>query len=355
MAAWLSQEQLEKTGPDLFKEFLRYMPTVEYEDYFKNGVWKEDIMRLDLQMVVAHRLGAGAPEPLSLDEIPQVDLPLAAAKPVIQVPQQTGVLKAGAMGTSQAAVTGSSPVAPGVAELRLVALLVTKWKLDPTRTKTLLSQVSPAKRHYVIQNFKTEAGAGKDATDALEAYIKQQLSGEAGGAQPAEGSSKPAPKATITPQGTLKPAVPVGLAGLAGSAAPAKAAATRPALTIRTAPGALPVGAQQSQPAAQQGATQGIKRPLVPMGQAQPGPAPADWAAKRPRPMGMGGPSAWSSGMQQGAQGGMQQGMQRPMGMSSAGGFGCNSRPPMGGGFAQRPAMGARPQMGKGMGKGMAY
>eukprot|EP00971_Amphidinium_carterae_P015790 311954-Amphidinium_carterae.1 len=59
-----------------------------------------------------------------------------------------------------------------------------------------------SRRHYVIQNFKTEAGAGKDATDALgclcyrvhgstcpllkyfalpEAYIKQQLSGEAGG------------------------------------------------------------------------------------------------------------------------------------------------------------------------------
>mmetsp|Transcript_59381 Transcript_59381/g.109826 ORF Transcript_59381/g.109826 Transcript_59381/m.109826 type:complete len:311 (-) Transcript_59381:85-1017(-) len=271
MAAWLSQDQLEKTGPDLFKEFLRYMPTVEYEDYFKNGVWKEDLMRLDLQMVVAHRLGAGAPEPLSLDEIPEVDLPLAAAKPAIQVPVQTGVLKAGPMGAAPVAATGASPVAPGVAELRLVALLVTKWKLDPTRTKTLLSQLSPAKRHYVIQNFKTEQTAPAPATDALEAYVKQQLEADAGkagcqAAQPAVASSKPAaPKATLTPQGTLKPAVPVGLVPLAESASPAKAVPAKPALVVRNAPPFQP-------------------RPLGLVAQAGPGVAPA----KRPFEAGCG-------------------------------------------------------------------
>jgi len=58
-----------------------------------------------------------------------------------------------------------------MAELRLIALLVTKWKLNPTSTKMILSRLPAARRQFVIRNFR--APAGGDPTVALEQYVAQ--------------------------------------------------------------------------------------------------------------------------------------------------------------------------------------
>eukprot|EP00403_Amphidinium_massartii_P036893 CAMPEP_0178440410 /NCGR_PEP_ID=MMETSP0689_2-20121128/36770_1 /TAXON_ID=160604 /ORGANISM="Amphidinium massartii, Strain CS-259" /LENGTH=328 /DNA_ID=CAMNT_0020063195 /DNA_START=94 /DNA_END=1076 /DNA_ORIENTATION=+ len=323
MAAWLSLDQLEKTGPDLFKEMLRYMPTAEYEDYFKNGAWKEDLMRLDLQLVVAHRLGAGAPNPLPLEEVPEVELPAAAAKPVIQAPSPMGVIKnaavtpASALGAnSQVAGGGIGAVASGVQELRLIALLVTKWKLEPTRTKNLLSTLPPQKRHQVIQTFKTEAAPGAPATDALEAFVKKAAEAKDAGSTATAATTTATPKAPgiqPRPAGALtvvRPGV-AGATAMAGSSpAVAKPGGLRPQVVAPATPGF----------ATAQGSL-ALKRPLSP-GPAQgaaAGMTQVEW--KRPRPMGT--PMGVGGGMAGGFQKGMQKGMDK-------GGWG---RPPMGGGW----------------------
>lgn len=157
------EDRLSKKGAELFRELKRIYPVAEVDDYFKMGAWKDDLMKTDLQLVDAHKREAGAPDPPPLEEVPMPDIPrvLGFAKPFsasgISLPTPTGV-------TSVVTAGGA------VAELRLIALFVAKWKLDPTRTKTLLGKLVPARRRYVIANFKTEAD-GVEATDALEAYI----------------------------------------------------------------------------------------------------------------------------------------------------------------------------------------
>lgn len=49
------EERLAKQGPELFKELKRIYSVAEVEDYFKNGVWREDLMRTDLQLIEVHR------------------------------------------------------------------------------------------------------------------------------------------------------------------------------------------------------------------------------------------------------------------------------------------------------------
>eukprot|EP00450_Noctiluca_scintillans_P032057 CAMPEP_0194547220 /NCGR_PEP_ID=MMETSP0253-20130528/91825_1 /TAXON_ID=2966 /ORGANISM="Noctiluca scintillans" /LENGTH=78 /DNA_ID=CAMNT_0039394403 /DNA_START=57 /DNA_END=290 /DNA_ORIENTATION=+ len=62
----------------------------------------------------------------------------------------------------------SSPIV----DLRLVALFVAKWKLDHTKTKMLLAKLTPPRRRFVIQRFKTTV-TGPPAFLTLEKYIKE--------------------------------------------------------------------------------------------------------------------------------------------------------------------------------------
>lgn len=159
------EDRLSKKGAELFRELKRIYPVAEVDDYFKMGAWKDDLMKTDLQLIDAHKREAGAPDPPPLEEVPMPETPrvLGFAKPFsasgISLPTPTGVTNAVTAGGA-------------VAELRLIALFVAKWKLDPSRTKTLLGKLVPARRRYVIANFKTEAD-GVEATDALEAYIDE--------------------------------------------------------------------------------------------------------------------------------------------------------------------------------------
>eukprot|EP00927_Polykrikos_kofoidii_P032376 TRINITY_DN27601_c0_g1_i1.p1 TRINITY_DN27601_c0_g1~~TRINITY_DN27601_c0_g1_i1.p1 ORF type:complete len:419 (+),score=62.67 TRINITY_DN27601_c0_g1_i1:138-1394(+) len=193
----LAEDVLQKTGKELFRELLRVYPTAEFEDYMdKAGQWKDEMLRTDLQLISMHRKEAGAPEVVPLDEVEMPDfVPQGKAKtPLLagyggasgglvsglatSMPLRP-VLPLGAVKPQTPTISGAAPVGPvaaaasgaggPIAELRLIALFVAKWKLDPARAKMMLAKLTPARRRYVIQNFKPMPG--EIATDALQEYI----------------------------------------------------------------------------------------------------------------------------------------------------------------------------------------
>lgn len=140
-------------------------------------------------LIEQHRKEAGAPDPVPLEEVVLPVMPKVATAGAWQMgaavpgtvrpaggvvlpntvrPAGTVVTPAGAAATGAAAVAAGGPIA----ELRLIALFVAKWKLDPTKTKMMLAKMTPQKRRYVIQNFKSTPGSA-DATTELEQFIAQ--------------------------------------------------------------------------------------------------------------------------------------------------------------------------------------
>jgi len=220
----VEEEILAKTGPELFKELLRIYPVAEVDDYFKAGQWKNDQMKCDLQLIHVHRREAGAPDPIPLEDVKMPEMPQATAiAGGIQMPG-AGVRPLGAPVTTirpavpkvGAAVTVPAPAAPGAAaagavtELRLIALFVAKWKLDPTRTKMILAKLLPARRRYVIQHFKC-ANPGPEATTALEQFILkcEQTNAWAGAvAVAAPGGMAPRAVGPATMAGVKRPLAP---------------------------------------------------------------------------------------------------------------------------------------------------
>lgn len=158
-----SDERLLKSGSELFHELLRVYSVAEVDDYFKAGQWKDELMRTDLQLVEKHRREAGAPEPPDLSEVKLPEMPKATVMFQARPP---------AFGAAASAAVTTPTLGSAVAELRLIALFVAKWKLDTTRTKTVLSKLVPARRRHVIASFKTE-NSGEEATQALEEFITE--------------------------------------------------------------------------------------------------------------------------------------------------------------------------------------
>mmetsp|Transcript_136225 Transcript_136225/g.236862 ORF Transcript_136225/g.236862 Transcript_136225/m.236862 type:complete len:329 (+) Transcript_136225:78-1064(+) len=167
------EEALKKTGPDLFKELYRLYPEAEVEDYYKNGMWKNEIMKTDVVLLTRHREEAGAKDPPSVKDIKVPGLPeekKAWTPMATNSWNQTSPLVAKipvAPGATAPAAAGGS-----VAELRLIALFVAKWKLDPSKTKGALAKLTPERRRFVVTNFKTDK-TGPEATQQLEKYLEE--------------------------------------------------------------------------------------------------------------------------------------------------------------------------------------
>jgi hypothetical protein len=162
------EEALKKTGGELFKELYRIYPVADPEDYFKNGQWRNDILKADLTLMEAHRREAGAPDMPDLDEITFPKLPLQTSTPTLGGVQfAAGQIKSAAAGTPISATAGGQ-----VVEIRLIALFVAKWKLDPVTAKESLSKLTPARRRYVIQHYKTTL-SGVEATEELKKFISE--------------------------------------------------------------------------------------------------------------------------------------------------------------------------------------
>lgn len=223
-----------KGGVELFRELLRYLPTITVEDYYKNGVWHNELMKLDVEIVACHRMGAGASDPIPLEEVPMPKVPdppkallsgllrplgtLNAMRPLglFGTSMSSGLLRpAGPNGLPPLTLPGLRPVAmhnslaaaaaaavkaaaaaranavgtaPGqaivaknpasalsgaVADLRQIALFVSKWRLEPTRTKELLQKLPPDRRRFVMNNFAYVPVNGTPSIVKLEEYITQ--------------------------------------------------------------------------------------------------------------------------------------------------------------------------------------
>lgn len=236
----------EQDPIELFRELARQFPTVKAEDYFTGGKWQVDRMICDTELIIAHRREWGSPDPPPIEEVQLPELPGGARsrstgygqapigssqRPTPAAPKMPTPAKAAFHRVSVAPSTGpptSSSVSGPQSELRMIAAFVSKWGLDPTRTKLLLARLSPARRKAVIENFKL-TGNGSAPTAALEKYIAQSeatLSSTNGFAR------LPAPKFVATP-------VKRPLPGVASSLPPAK----RPAYVAHSAYPRAAVGA----------------------------------------------------------------------------------------------------------------
>lgn len=188
----MCEEVLEKTGQDLFKEILRIYETAEFEDYFKAGAWKNDLMKTDYVLLTAHRKEAGAPDPPALED---VKLPEGISK------TNGAAVKLVGLPAAATAAAGAGSASGAVAELRLIALFVAKWKLDPTKTKAAVAKLTPVRRRYVIQNFKGTQPGDAGVTE-LETFIQEcEKSGvwdKAGAVPVAPAVGTPAPVAGAT-------------------------------------------------------------------------------------------------------------------------------------------------------------
>eukprot|EP00929_Paragymnodinium_shiwhaense_P028930 TRINITY_DN16692_c0_g1_i1.p1 TRINITY_DN16692_c0_g1~~TRINITY_DN16692_c0_g1_i1.p1 ORF type:complete len:417 (-),score=57.68 TRINITY_DN16692_c0_g1_i1:99-1349(-) len=257
------------SGIELFRQLVRVWPTAQAEDYYNTATrnWDDELMRTDIELITVHRKEAGAPEPPELEDVKMPKLPFSLAAAVGQkatpgtgaaAPMALGAVKpvtaagvgarpAGVVSRPLVAVSRAAPVpvksAPAGAkalprpaaagssdDLRLVALLVAKWKLDPTRTKVLLAKLPAAKRRYVITNFKASA-AGPSANAELQAFIAEcdRTNGWAASGSPASAVKAPVPVA-----GVKRP--------LSAVAALAPGANTRPRLATTSSAGTLRPG-----------------------------------------------------------------------------------------------------------------
>jgi len=314
----VDEDILKKTGADLFRELLRVYSVAELEDYFKAGIWKEDLIKADLNLVYAHRQEAGAPDPPDLEDVPMPQVPKVAtptlvlgmgARPVIPggLIRPGGIVVPGApirpvagirvvppAGTAPGAANGATATSGPAAELKLISLFIAKWKLDPTKAKMLLARMTPAKRRFVITNFKNAAGVA-DATFALEQYIAQCEKTNAWGAAVAAAGATPATPGVVAPRpptpkpfsvppagfaaaGVKRPMAPTPVVDPSkrpritppGQVMPATAKPGFPQMRPMT-PGVRPAGAVRP-PAFQQQTPRAAIRPVAPAAKAQEKP-----------------------------------------------------------------------------------
>lgn len=207
-----------KFGKELFLELFRLLPSSQAEDYFQFGQWKDDDIRLDYELLQAHRREAGADDPPTLEELEaEGHVPELPGNPAAGYARSVGPASTPAYGSAgvaralpkTAAVTTtlrpqqpkSAPTSAMVAaaaggvggpsaELRQIALFIAKFKLEATKTKLLLARLTPPRRRFVMTKF-TQGTTGAP-TAQLEQYIGQcERSNSWGEAAAAVGATAP--------------------------------------------------------------------------------------------------------------------------------------------------------------------
>lgn len=220
-----------KSGKELFLELYRLLPSSQAEDYYQFGQWKDDDIRLDFDLLQAHRREAGAEDPPTLEELeaergaPELPgervagnvrsygaqgnvgpastpalgsagvaraLPKPAAVTATLRPQQPKSAPTSAMVAAAAGGVGGPS-----AELRQIALFIAKFKLEATKTKLLLARLTPPRRRFVMTKF-TQGTTGTP-TAQLEQYIGQCERSNSWGEAAAAGAGATAPAGTKRP------------------------------------------------------------------------------------------------------------------------------------------------------------
>mmetsp|Transcript_88843 Transcript_88843/g.141469 ORF Transcript_88843/g.141469 Transcript_88843/m.141469 type:complete len:161 (+) Transcript_88843:32-514(+) len=120
-----------KSGAELFKELFRLLPSLSFEDYFKNGVWQNDLMRLDIEVIDAHRREAGAPDPPPMEEVKFPPLPGNFQAKAPSIPSVPSVPSLAVPSVKAApALPPETPVAPAVTP----AVAAVKRPLEPSES-----------------------------------------------------------------------------------------------------------------------------------------------------------------------------------------------------------------------------
>lgn len=165
----------------------------------------------------------------------------------------------GARPLGMAPVAGARPLAtPGTGaanEVRLIALFVAKFKVGPLKTKSLLAKLTPIRRRFVIQSFKTTE-TGDAATEALEAYINEcEATNAWAGAEKAAAAMKPTGAAGVAAGVAPRPII-TRTAGTTGSLLPTRPVASGSSLPTR------PVASTGSLLPTRPVTAGGVKRPI---------------------------------------------------------------------------------------------
>jgi hypothetical protein len=149
------EEVLKKSGKELFRELLRIYSTAAVDDYFKDGVWKDTVMRDDYVLLEAHRKEACAISPPDLEDV------------VVPEPN------ASFAGIVAPWANGSISIVGPTTEYEFMM----KWRLDPARTKLTLGKLTQQRRYYVYLRFKV-ATFNLDTNMQLSNFINAcQMSG----------------------------------------------------------------------------------------------------------------------------------------------------------------------------------
>mmetsp|Transcript_64591 Transcript_64591/g.179670 ORF Transcript_64591/g.179670 Transcript_64591/m.179670 type:complete len:307 (-) Transcript_64591:151-1071(-) len=187
-----------KTGVELFRELVRIYSVAHVEDYYKNGVWRNDLMRIDYRLVEGARADphCSPPEMPPLEEVPEPELPQPAMFPGLAQPFIPGDPNAWRLAAAAAAARAKLTLPGGVPqflqtklslpmgsmraggvgaalELRNIALFIAKHKLDPSTVKGLLIDLTPEHRRLVMEGFKTTFEDADEVIEALKEYIEE--------------------------------------------------------------------------------------------------------------------------------------------------------------------------------------
>jgi len=192
----------DRDGTELFRELRRFLPDAAVEEYYnyETGIWDKECLLIDIELIERHRQVAGAPEAPPLEEIPEVDLSQAARKTPNYTKRKKDKLKPAPPSEPPSAAARASQGQTD--EEKELSNFTQRWRLDPTRTRHLISLVRPSRRRWIMQSFVHD-GLG-DAMQQLEALIEVS---EGKVPQPAS-SVAPWQKASPRPSSVSNPRFP---------------------------------------------------------------------------------------------------------------------------------------------------
>jgi len=176
-------DRMAKTGKDLFIELVRVYSVAEVEDYFKGGLWQDDLMKAHIEIIDRHRREAGAPKIPDLSEvekdvlkaIPAVALAAGSAVPKKSASAPCAWCAKGQCWThGQVAKTepGMEVTPPAEAEQRLISLFIKKHSLDEAMATEVINKRPYHQRRHLYGKFKTE-NSGEEGSKDLQKFVEE--------------------------------------------------------------------------------------------------------------------------------------------------------------------------------------
>jgi hypothetical protein len=163
-------DRLAKTGKDLFIELVRVYSVAEVDDYFKGGLWQDDVMKAHIEIIDRHRREAGAPQ---IPDLSEVEKTVLKAIPAIALNAKSAVPKAATPWAPPkvpkvAVEPGMEVTPPAEAEQRLIALFIKKHSLDEAAATEVINKRPYHQRRHIYGKFKAENTGEEGAKDLVK-------------------------------------------------------------------------------------------------------------------------------------------------------------------------------------------